>query len=77
MTLLDNRDLYSRIERVRRVEPCPTCYSAMRLDRSLHGWWFRCTMPGCGGKRDLGKDRARAVEFLTKVSVSEGRKGTP
>jgi len=77
MTLLDNRDLYARIERVRRAEPCPTCHSAMRLDRSLHGWWFRCTTPGCGGKRDLGKDPARAVELLTEVSVNEGRKGTP
>jgi HJR/Mrr/RecB family endonuclease len=64
LTLLDGRALYSRVEKVRRPEACPTCSEPMVLDRSMHGWWFRCVRPGCGGKRDLGKDPARAVELL-------------
>jgi HJR/Mrr/RecB family endonuclease len=64
LTLLDGRALYSRVEKVRRPESCPTCSEPMVLDRSMHGWWFRCVRPGCGGKRDLGKDPARAVELL-------------
>jgi len=64
LTLLDGRALYSRVEKVRRPEACPTCSEPIVLDRSMHGWWFRCVRPGCGGKRDLGKDPARAVELL-------------
>lgn len=67
MTLIDNRDLYSRVERVRRAEPCPKCQAPMALDRSTRGWWFRCVTQGCSGKRDLGKDPARAVELLTQL----------
>ena len=64
LTLLDGLALYSRVEKVRRPEACPTCSEPIVLDRSMHGWWFRCVRPGCGGKRDLGKDPARAVELL-------------
>jgi HJR/Mrr/RecB family endonuclease len=66
LVLVDNRDLYERVERVRRNEPCPVCHSPMLLDRSGFGWWFRCVTPGCTGKRDLGRDPARAVELLTE-----------
>lgn len=65
MTLWDNRDLYARVERVRRPEPCPICGQPMMLDRSPHGWWFRCLTGGCEGKRDLGRDSGTAIELLT------------
>lgn len=32
LTLVDKRDLYTRVERVRRSESCPTCGSPMLLD---------------------------------------------
>jgi len=64
ITLVDNRDLHDRIEKVRRTELCPICQKPMVFDRSPHGWWFHC-IAGCPGKRDLGKDAGRAVEFLT------------
>jgi hypothetical protein len=67
LTLIDNRDLYARVEQVRRSESCPTCGSPMLLDRSARGWWFRCVTEGCNGKRDLGSDPARAVELLTEL----------
>jgi hypothetical protein len=67
LTLMDNHDLYERVEKVRRSEPCPTCGSPMVLDRSQRGWWFRCVAKGCAGKRDLGNDPARAVELLTDL----------
>jgi HJR/Mrr/RecB family endonuclease len=66
IVLLDNHDLYGRIEKVRRPEPCPICASPMLLGRSPHGWWFRCQKAGCRGKRDLGSDPASAVELLTQ-----------
>lgn len=66
LTLLDNRDLYASVEKARRPAPCPNCQGSMRLDRSDWGWWFRCIRPGCGGKRDLGRDPVRAVELLTE-----------
>lgn len=66
LALLDSRDLYERVERVRRAEPCPICAAPMRLDRSAHGWWFRCLALNCAGKRDLGRDPVRAVELLTQ-----------
>ena len=65
ITLIDKSELYSRIEKVRRAEPCPICQKPMRLDHSSQGWWFHC-VAGCPGKRDLGKDPGRAVEFLTQ-----------
>ncbi|MBA2719954.1 MAG: restriction endonuclease [Chloroflexi bacterium] len=66
LTLLDGRDLYARVERVRTQEPCPICESPMKLDRSPHGWWFRCLAPGCSGKRNLGSEPALAVQILTE-----------
>jgi hypothetical protein len=65
LTLIDGPDLYRRIEKVRRTEHCPICQAPMVFDRSLRGWWFRCTVPGCRGKRDLSNDTGRAVEILT------------
>jgi HJR/Mrr/RecB family endonuclease len=66
LTLLDGRDLFSKVEKARRPEPCPICQRPMRFDRSQHGWWLRCVAPGCSGKHDLGIDPGRAVEFLTE-----------
>jgi HJR/Mrr/RecB family endonuclease len=66
ITLINGRELYSKIERVRRVEPCPICQQPMVLDRSSRGWWFRCIAAGCHGKRDLGNEPGRAVELLTQ-----------
>jgi len=64
ITLLDRRDLYSRMERARRAEPCPTCAKPMVLDRSSFGWWFRCVAPGCSGKRNLSGNPGKAVDLL-------------
>jgi Restriction endonuclease len=66
LSVLDGIDLYARVEKVRRPEPCPSCGSPMMLDRSPRGWWFRCVNSGCTGKRDLGRDPAQAVELLTQ-----------
>jgi Restriction endonuclease len=66
LELIDGRELYGRIERVRRPEPCPDCDSPMVLDRSPHGWWFRCVANGCAGKRNLDREPALAVELLTQ-----------
>jgi len=66
MTLMDRADLFERIERVRRPEPCPICHEPMLFDRSSRGWWFRCVTVGCAGKRDLGTDAGRAIELLTQ-----------
>jgi Restriction endonuclease len=66
VALIDNRDLYVRMEAVRRTEACPICGSTMLLGRSNFGWWFRCVKKGCAGKRDLGRDPGRAVELLTE-----------
>ena len=65
LTLINGRDLYSRVEKVRRAELCPQCRQPMRLDRSARGWWFRCIAPGCSGKLDLSNEAGRAVELLT------------
>ncbi len=64
--LIDGVDLYNRAEKLRRSEPCEQCGSPMLLDRSIHGWWFRCIRPGCKGKRDLGSETGRALELLTE-----------
>jgi HJR/Mrr/RecB family endonuclease len=69
ITLVDNRDLHDRIDKVRRPEPCPICQRPMVFDRSPHGWWFHC-VSGCPGKRHLGKDAGRAVEFLAQPPVT-------
>ena len=70
ITLVDNRDLYSRIEKVRRSELCPTCGKPMVLARLDFGWRFRCVASGCQGKRDLGRDPGRAVDLLTQPPVT-------
>ncbi len=65
LSLIDNADLLARVEKARRVEPCPICQSPMTLGHSERGWWFRCVTNGCRGKRDLGGDPGLAVELLT------------
>jgi hypothetical protein len=67
LTLVDNRDLYARVERVRKAERCDVCDAPMVFDRSQYGWWFRCISPGCPGKRNLSGEPGRAVELLTQV----------
>ena len=68
LTIVDGRDLYQRVEKARRTEPCPTCHAPMRLDRSSRGWWLHCVTPGCRGKRDLGDEPGRALELLTMAA---------
>jgi HJR/Mrr/RecB family endonuclease len=70
LTLLNGQDLYSKVEKVRRLEPCPICQKPMRLDRSPRGWWFRCVAPGCNGKQDLASEPGRAVDILTQSPQS-------
>lgn len=76
VTLIGNRGLYARAEKLRKREVCPVCGSSMILDRSARGWWFRCVAAGCNGKRDLGSDPARAVELLTETPGGEVRSAT-
>ena len=64
LTLIDSGELVSRLEGAQRPEACPECKAPMILDKSVRGWWFRCLAVGCSGKRDLGSDPGRAVEFL-------------
>lgn len=64
MAVIDGRELFARVERARRSEPCPICGKPMALGRSQHGWWLRCVAPGCSGKRDLGNEPGRATELL-------------
>jgi hypothetical protein len=66
IVLVDGVDLFARVEKARRDEPCPDCGMPMRLGRSQMGWWFRCVADGCHGKRDLGNQPAQAVELLTQ-----------
>lgn len=68
--LVDRHDLFLRVERVRRSEPCPECGQPMVFSRSDRGWWFRCVSGGCNGKRDLGMDASRAFEFLAQTPDS-------
>ncbi|HKH87501.1 MAG TPA: restriction endonuclease [Acidimicrobiales bacterium] len=65
--LIDNRELYARLEQVRQSERCPQCEAPMLLDHSTGGWWLRCVSGACPGKRDLGPDPGRAVELLTQL----------
>jgi len=67
LKLIDGRALYAMVDKARRSEPCPLCSRPMRLDHSVRGWWYRCVAPGCLGKRDLGPDSSRALEFLTEA----------
>ena len=64
--VVDGRDLFGRVEKVRRSVLCEKCRQPMLLDRSVHGWWYRCVMSDCGGKLDLGADPARAVALLNE-----------
>ncbi|MGH9298668.1 MAG: restriction endonuclease [Acidimicrobiales bacterium] len=66
LTLVNGKQLESRWESVRRIEPCPACGQPMRIDKSTWGWWLRCVAPGCKGKRDLGAEPGRALELLTR-----------
>lgn len=66
LELIDNADLFDRVEKVRRTEPCETCHQPMLLNHSTYGWWFRCVTPNCGGKRHLDKDPGRAVALITE-----------
>jgi len=68
--LIGGRVLYERIAKVRRKEPCPVCGTPMHFDHSQRGWWFRCVATGCTGKRDVGNDAGRAIEFLTEAPVA-------
>jgi hypothetical protein len=68
ITLIDSRELFLRIERVRRTEPCPKCKTPVILGKSQYGWWFRCKQEGCLGKRDLSNDVGRAVDLLLQRS---------
>jgi restriction system protein len=66
--LIGKGDLYARIEKVRRSEPCPVCGKPMIVDRSSRGWWMRCVANGCAGKQDLSAEPGRAIELLTRSS---------
>jgi len=65
ITLVDGKELYRKVEKVRRPRLCGICQKPMLLGRSQHGWWFRCITAGCKGKVDLGSEPGRAVELLT------------
>jgi restriction system protein len=65
--LIDSDELLARIEKIRHTEPCPSCKRPMVLDHSTHGWWLRCVGTGCKGKRDLGREPGRAIEFLIRT----------
>ncbi|MGD1012080.1 MAG: restriction endonuclease [Acidimicrobiales bacterium] len=64
LTLIDGRKLDDMRQRVRRSEPCPRCGQPMAFGNSRRGWWFYCLAGDCDGKRDLGSDEGRAIEFL-------------
>jgi len=64
--LINGRELYRRMEKVRKAELCTVCGKPMLLDRSQRGWWFRCVTPGCTGKKDLSNEPGRAVEQLIR-----------
>jgi hypothetical protein len=64
--LVDGIDLYGRAEKVRKPVTCEICTGRMVLDRSVHGWWYRCVTAGCAGKRDLGADPVRALALLNE-----------
>jgi len=65
VTLIDRYDLYQLVTKARRTEPCPTCEAPMALRHSQYGWYFRCEIEGCSGKRHLDDKAGRAVELLT------------
>jgi hypothetical protein len=65
LALIDGNDLYHRVEKARRTEPCSKCGAPMALRHSQYGWYFRCAVEGCEGKRHLDDKAGRAVEILT------------
>ena len=73
VALVDKIDLYARVEKVRRAEPCRECGKPMRLDRSRYGWWLRCVTPGCSGKKHLSNDPGRALELLIEPPTEDPR----
>jgi len=73
LDLVDRVSLLERVERAKRAELCPTCGAGMVLDRSRRGWWLRCVAPAYSGKRDLGADPLRALEFLTEPPRELGK----
>jgi len=64
--LVNGRQLYERMEKVRKPELCTICGEPMLLDRSRRGWWFRCVTPNCLGKKDLANEPGRVVELLIR-----------
>ncbi len=64
LALVDGRELYARVEKARRAEPCPSCAKPMVLAHSASGWWLRCNARGCMGKRDLSSQPGWAVDLL-------------
>jgi HJR/Mrr/RecB family endonuclease len=81
LTLIDGRKLDDMRQRVRRSEPCPRCGRPMTFGKSPRGWWFYCLAGDCDGKRDLGFDEKRAIEFLiqsplTATPSSQGERVT-
>jgi hypothetical protein len=77
LTLIDGRELDDLRQRVRRSVPCPICGESMLFDRFQYGWWFHCVTGDCKGKRDLGTDEGRAIEFLVQapLTVPSGLEG--
>lgn len=65
LELVDGPDLHRKAEAVRKTELCENGHP-MILDHSVHGWWFRCLVEGCKGKRHLDKDAGRAIAMLTE-----------
>jgi len=70
LTLINGRQLDDLRQRVRRSVPCPICGEPMLFDRSQYGWWFHCVTGDCKGKRNLGADEGRAIEFLVQAPLT-------
>jgi hypothetical protein len=66
LELVDGAGLVARMDKVRKVVPCPVCTQPMRFGRSIYGWWFRCVSPGCDGKQDLGAQPEKVIALLTE-----------
>ena len=64
LSLVDGVALNARISAARKPELCPECGASMTLRKSPYGWYFRCSVTGCKGKRDLGRDAGGVVELL-------------
>jgi hypothetical protein len=64
--LIDGATLKDRVDSVRRTEPCPLCAQPMHIRRSQYGWWLRCPVRTCKGKRDLGHEAGEVVRLLLR-----------